>query len=83
MSLMIERGMQPPPMSFAPTAFFSTTSESMEPQTFFGLQPDDVNFEAEIDETDIDVGTATEEDDAVDDNEEDVDDSNDADDLND
>ena len=83
MLLMIERGMQPPPMSPAPAAFFSTTSESMEPQTSFEPQPDDVDFKVEIDATDIDAATTVKEDEAADDNNEDADDSNDADDLDD
>ena len=64
--LMLERGMDPPQMSSAPAAFFSTTSESLEPHTSFTPQPgDDV-----MDEADIEAATAVEEDEEADDDKE-------------
>ena len=71
--------MDPLQMSLAPAAFFSTTSESMEPQTSFSLQLND----AEMDEADLDTATAVEEDEEADDDDEEGDDLDDTDDLND
>ena len=79
MMLMLERGMDPPQMSPAPAAFFSTTSESMEPQTSFAPQPDD----AEMDEADLDVATAAEEDEEAADDDKERDNLDDTDDLDD
>ena len=79
MMLMLERGMDPPQMSPAPAVFFSTTSESIEPQTSFALQPDDV----EMEEADLDAATAAEKDEEVADDDEEGDYLDDTDSLDD
>ena len=49
MMLMLERGMDPPPMSPAPSAFFS---DSLEPETSFAPQSGGDDLEADIDAAD-------------------------------
>ena len=66
--------MDPPQMSPASTAFFSTTSKFMEPHSSFAHQPVD---------GDLYATTAVEEDKEADDGDEEGDDSGDADDLDD
>ena len=76
--LMLERGMDPPQMSPTPTAFFDSTSESLEPQSSFVPQPGD----DDIDEADIEAATTAEEDEeaATDEEGDDLDDTDDLDD---
>ena len=78
MMMMLERGMDPPQMSPAPTAFFDSTSESLEPQSSFVPQ----SGNDDMDEADIEAAAAAEEDeDAADDEEgDDLDDTDDLDD---